>query len=122
MFWERARSSYWFIPSAMVAAALALSFGIIAVDAAIGPDWLDEIGWLFSNKPDGARELLGTIAGSVIGVAGVSFSITIAAFAQATSQFGPRLITNFMRDTGNQIVLGTFVSTFVYCLMVLRTI
>jgi uncharacterized membrane protein len=27
-----------------------------------------------------------------------------------------------MRDRGNQLVLGTFISTFVYCLLVLRTI
>lgn len=27
-----------------------------------------------------------------------------------------------MRDLGNQVVLGTFVSTFVYCLLVLRTV
>jgi uncharacterized membrane protein len=27
-----------------------------------------------------------------------------------------------MRDTGNQVVLGTFTSTFLYCLLVLRTV
>jgi uncharacterized membrane protein len=58
----------------------------------------------------------------VITVAGVVFSITISALTQASSQFGPRLLRNFMRDTGNQIVLGTFVATFVFCLLVLRTI
>jgi uncharacterized membrane protein len=121
-FWEQASSSYWFVPSLMVTGAIALSFAVIGADAIVGPGWLEDVGWLFANKPDGARELLGTIAGSIIGVAGVSFSITIATFAQSTSQFGPRLITNFMRDRGNQIVLGTFVGTFVYCLMVLRTI
>ncbi len=27
-----------------------------------------------------------------------------------------------MQDTGNQVVLGTFIATFIYCLLVLRTI
>jgi uncharacterized membrane protein len=62
------------------------------------------------------------VAGSIITVAGVVFSITIAALTQASSQFGPRLLRNFMRDKSNQVVLGTFVATFLYCLLVLRTI
>ncbi len=50
------------------------------------------------------------------------FSITIVALQLASSPFGPRLLRNFMQDTGNQVVLGTFISTFVYSLMVLRTV
>lgn len=81
-----------------------------------------KIAWLYSGGSDGAKTLLATVAGSVITVAGVVFSITIAALTQASAQFGPRLLRNFMRDTANQVVLGTFVATFLYCLLVLRTI
>ena len=35
---------------------------------------------------------------------------------------GPRLLRNFTRDRGNQITLGAFIGTFVYALMVLRTV
>nr|MBA3732502.1 DUF2254 domain-containing protein [Gammaproteobacteria bacterium] len=48
------------------------------------------------------------------------FSITIVALSMASAQFGPKLLRNYMRDRGNQIVLGTFIADFVYCLMVLR--
>ncbi len=58
----------------------------------------------------------------MITVAGVVFSITIVAIAYAASQYGPRILTNFMSDRGNQVTLGTFIATFVYCLVVLRTI
>lgn len=58
----------------------------------------------------------------MITVAGTVFSITIAALTLASSQFGPRLLRNFSRDTGNQIVLGTFVATFLYSLLILRTV
>lgn len=118
--WEMLRTSYWFVPGLMVIGAAALSFGLVELDDAISKTVRP--GWAFGGAPAGAREVLSTIAGSVITVAGVTFSITIAALTLASSQFGPRLLRNFLRDTGNQIVLGTFISTFIYCLLVLRTV
>ena len=44
-----------------------------------------------------ASTLLSALAGSSITVAGVTFSLLIAALILASSQFGPRLIRNFMR-------------------------
>src|SRR5690606_21331888 len=88
----------------------------------LGLAWINELGWLNPNTPEGARSLLATIAGSMITVVGVTFSITIAAVAYAASQLGSYLLGNFMRDTSNQFTLGTFIATFVYCLLVLRTI
>ena len=55
-------------------------------------------------------------------IASVTFSITVVALQLASSQFGPRLLRNFMRDRGNQIAIGTFIATFTYCLLVLRTV
>ncbi len=121
-FWDEVRSSYWFIPSLMTIGAGVLSVALVSVDERVGPDWMQNVSFLTANKPDGARVFLSTIAGSMIGVAGVTFSITIASVVYATGQYGPRLLTNFMDDRGNQITLGTFISTFLYCLLVLRTI
>ncbi len=116
------RQSYWFIPLSMTLGAIALAIVMVALDRIAGVTWVDRIPWLYSNQPSGARALLQTIAGSMITVAGVTFSITIAAVANASAQFGPRLMTNFMNDRGNQITFGTFVATFIYCLLVLRTV
>ena len=58
----------------------------------------------------------------MITVAGVAFSATMVALSFASSELGPRLLRNFMKDRGNQVVLGTFIATFVYCLLVLRTV
>jgi uncharacterized membrane protein len=58
----------------------------------------------------------------MITVVGIVFSITIVALTMASAQFGHRLIVNFMRDTWNQVVLGTFVATFLYCLLVLLVV
>lgn len=120
--WETIRASFWFVPSIMAVAAFALSFAMIATDRAIGNEIPEALGWVYTGGPEGARAMLATIAGSMITVAGVAFSITIVALSLASSQFGPRLLSHSMRDTGNQVVLGTFTSTFLYCALILRTI
>ncbi|HVM22668.1 MAG TPA: DUF2254 domain-containing protein [Sphingomicrobium sp.] len=117
------RSSYWFVPSVMTLAAIALAAFMVWLDVTLGHDWLDQhLGWYQSIKPSGARDVLSTIAGATLTVAGTAFSITIAAISFASGKFGPRLLTNFMGDRGNTFTLGTFVATFVYCLFVLRTV
>ncbi|NND96117.1 MAG: DUF2254 domain-containing protein [Pirellulaceae bacterium] len=117
------QGSYWFVPALMAISAILLSQATIQLDRNYNAaDWMSDSWWASLNQPDGARSLLATVAGSMITVAGVTFSLTILAVSYATSHFGPRLITNFMRDRGNQITLGTFVATFLYCLLVLRTV
>lgn len=116
------RSSYWFLPSIMSVGAVILAFSAAWIDSWLGVTWLDKVGWLSANEPAGARQLLATVAGSMITVAGVAFTMTIAAVVHASSQYGPRLLTSFMRDRGNQLTLGSFIATFLYCLLVLKAV
>lgn len=117
--WDTLRSSYWFLPTLVAAIAFVLALGVLEIDrSGNAPDWW----WLYTGGPDGARSMLSTIASSMATVAGTAFSITIVALQLAASNFGPRLLRNFMQDIGNQIVLGTFTGTFLYCLLVLRNI
>jgi uncharacterized membrane protein len=117
--WDSLHSSYWFIPTLFAIAAIILAFTMLNLDrTGAAPSWW----WIYTGGPDGARGLLSAVAGSMISVAATAFSITIVALQLAASNFGPRLLRNFMKDTGNQIVLGTFIATFIYCLLVLRTI
>lgn len=116
------RSSYWFVPSIMALLAILLGALMIWVDVRLGSGWIAGLSWYQQIRADGAREVLSTIAGSMVTVAGVVFSITIVALSYASSQYGPRVLTNFMSDRGNTVTLGTFIATFLYCLMVLRTI
>ena len=121
-FWDSLHSSFWFVPTVMVALSIALSLVTIGIDQRHSLDIIGKLGWAYALGPNGSRAILSAIAGSMMSVATTAFSITIVALQLASSQFGPRLLRNFMQDTGNQIVLGTFISTFVYSLMVLRTI
>ena len=120
--WDVLRTSFWFVPAIMALGAIALAYLLTALDARLQPVQLAGLGWIYTGSAEGARSMLSTIAGSMLTVAGLSFSITIAALTLASSQFGPRLLRNFMRDTGNQLVLGTFIAGYLYCLLVLRTV
>ena len=120
--WEYLRGTYWAVPSAMAVLSTVLSVGMVQLDQAATARLLDRWSWVFTGGPEGARAVLSTVASSMITVAGVTFSITIVALTLASQQYGPRLLRNFLRDLGNQVVLGTFVSTFLYCLLVLRTV
>ncbi len=121
-FWETLRASYWFLPAVMTGLAVALSFLTISIDQSLGTERSDLFSWFYAGDPGGVRTLLSTLAGSMITMVSVTFSITIVALTMASSQFGPRLLDNFFRDAGNQVVLGTFIATFIYSLLVLRVV
>lgn len=121
-YWDRVRSSFWFVPAVMAAGAVTLAFVSITLDETV-KDWSAlGLDWIFSGDAEGAATILGTLAGSMITITGVVFSMTLVALSLTSSQLGPRLLHNFMSDTTTQMVLGTFVSTFLYCLLILRTI
>jgi uncharacterized membrane protein len=122
-YWDRLHSSFWFVPAMMAAGSVGLVFATVFVDERVVGEWWDKnLSWMYTGGAEGARAVLGTIAGSMMTIAGVVFSMTLIALTLASSQFGPRLLRNFMRDTSTQMALGTFVATFLYCLLVLRTI
>ncbi len=106
----------------MALVAVLLGAGMVWMDVWLGTSWIKGVSWYQQIQADGAREVLSTIAGSMITVAGVVFSITIVALSYASGQYGPRVLTNFMSDRGNTVTLGTFIATFLYGLTVLRTI
>ncbi|MCQ0990249.1 DUF2254 domain-containing protein [Jiella marina] len=121
-YYERIKASYWFLPSVLALLSAILAFTLVEIDTLVEPDWLGSGPFLYATQPEGARTLLGAIGGSMIGVAGTVFSVTMAAVVFASGSYGPRLLTNFMNDRGNQVTLAVFVATFVYCMIVLRTV
>ncbi|MDB2438304.1 DUF2254 domain-containing protein [Hellea sp.] len=118
--WQDLLSSYYFIPALMALGAFVLAFITCHLDRNISTTTIKNLGLFYSNSPDSAHAILATIAGSMITVAGVTFSMTMVAVTSASAQFGPRLIGNFMRDKANQFTLGTYTATFVYCLLIMR--
>ena len=114
------RASYWFLPGLLALGAILLSQATLELDQRWAGSEL--LTWAYPGSPEGARVLLSTIGGSMIGVAGVTFSVTVVALTMASSQLGPRLLRSFLRDRPNQLVLGTFIATYLYCLLSLRAV
>jgi uncharacterized membrane protein len=121
-FWSNLRRSFWFVPSLIVAGSLAVAVALIQVDTADSQQWISRWPRLFGASAAGARGVLSTIAGSMMTVVGVTFSMVLVTLALASSQYTSRILRNFMRDRVTQVVLGIFAGIFTYCLIVLRTI
>ena len=122
--WRREvlRTSLWFVPALEGAAAIVLFAGTTAADRAAYHGDFALPGWVISGSADAARQILTTIAAAIITVVGVVFSIILVTLTLASTQFGPRMLRNFIRDRGTQLTLGTFVATFVYSVLVLVSI
>ncbi|MFN4000388.1 DUF2254 domain-containing protein [Algoriphagus sp.] len=120
--WRELLATFWFLPVAILISSVLLAIGSVYLDNSIS---ISQEGWLkffIVNSPDSARTILSTISGAMIGVAGTVFSVTLVALTLASSQFGPRLIKKFMYVRLNQVVLGSYISTYLYCLIVLIAI
>lgn len=118
----RLRASYWFVPLLVTLAGVALAFGLLAIDARYEFNPPSTFWLVYPTSPDGARELLSAVIGSMITAISVTFSITIVALTVAAQHFGPRVLNNFIRHTSAQVVLGTFIATFIYAVLVLGSI
>ena len=92
---DRLTGTYWFVPALLTCGAAAVALVLPEVDQRLGvPAWLPEP--LAEAGPEGVRALLAAIAGSMITVAGVTFSVMIVALSQAAQLYGHRLLRNFL--------------------------
>lgn len=120
--WSNLRSSFWFLPSLIVGFSIALAVALIEADSTESDRWLAQWPRLFGAGAEGARGMMSTIAGSMMTVVGVTFSMILVVLALASSQYTSRILRNFMRSRVTQVVLGIFAGVFAYSLIVLRSI
>jgi len=116
--WDSLRTSYWFVPAIMMFSALLLWGLTSTADRILSRRDTLPLSWLYYDDIDSMRTLILTITGTVVGVIGVVYSMTMIPLTIAATQFGPRLLRTFLRDRGTQVTLGTFTATFVFCLLV----
>lgn len=116
------RSSLWFIPTCLMLLAIALAAAAIDLDSRLDLEPVQYSARLFGASAEAARGLLQVIAGGMISTATLSFSITVLVLSNAAAQYTPAVIRTFMASRPTQLVLGTFIGIFVYCLLVLRSV
>ena len=112
----------WPLPTAAILLAIGLGIGLPVLDELLQASGERPLALVFEGGPSAARGILSTIAGSVISVVTLLFSLTIVTLQLASSQYSPRLLQTFVRDRVVQLCLGTLLATFVYSLVVLRSV
>lgn len=119
---EALQTNLWVVPVVGTMAIMLLLGVTYGVDRAAYDGVIRLPTWVLSGSPDAARVVLATIAAAIITVVGIVFSITIVALTLASTQFGPRMLRNFVRDRGTQVSLGMFVATFSYATVALVSV
>jgi uncharacterized membrane protein len=119
---EALRTNLWLVPVIETVAVVVLFALTYTVDRGAYDGLIRLPSWVLSGTSDVARVLLATVAASIITVVGIVFSITIVALTLASTQFGPRMLRNFVRDPGTQLCLGTFVASFCYAMISLVSV
>ena len=119
--WENFRSSFWFVPANLMIAAAVGAYLMVSLDSKVDASIVKEFP-IFRMSPPAARSILSSIVGAMISATGVVFSMTIVALSLASSQFGSRLIRTYRSRRSTHFTLGIFVSTSLYCILVLSCI
>jgi uncharacterized membrane protein len=117
-----ARESFWFLPTIFGICAIVFAVALVELDRYLVDAGVGDIPLIADLSATGGRAILAAIGGTMLGVAATSFSITISVLATTSAAYGPRLVRNFMADRGNQFVLAVLTSTFLYALIVLRSV
>ncbi len=119
---EALRTNLWFVP-VLETLAVGLLFVVThTIDRLAYHGLLQLPSWVLSGTADSARVILATVAAAIITVVGIVFSITIVVLTLASTQFGPRMLRNFVRDRGTQVALGAFVASFCYTTITLVSV
>jgi uncharacterized membrane protein len=117
---EQIRLSLWFVPAVFGLAAAAGALLLLALDRQLAEDGLEF--FRFGGTADGARSVLSAVAQSMLTFTGLVFTITMLVLQLAANQLSPRVMRTYLRDRQNQAVLGLFVATFLFTLIVLREV
>jgi len=121
VFIERWSSNFWVVPTITSLIIIALMPLMLSIDKKFFSNTFSE-NFFTGYSADAARLILSSICTSVMTVIGVLFSITIVVVQQASSQYSPRVVEIFIKARNSQFVLGLYVGTFVYCILLLRQV
>lgn len=116
--WDRLWRPFWVLPTVII--VLATVAGVLMPEVDRGLE--DELPYFFPGGASGARDMLGNIAGAMISVTGLVFSITMVVIQLASSQYSPRVLGDFLSSRVTQVTLGIFAASFTYALTVLRSV
>lgn len=109
-------------------AIIALAFIVLALFLI----WAEYQPWLMDLKErmdvvivesvEDGRLVLGTLVASTISLMVFSFSMVMVVLSQASSNLSPRLLPGLITAKDNQVVMGFYLGTICFCLMLILNI
>ena len=117
--WRNLVNGFWFVPLLIALLGPLFALFFLTLDHHVGQ--VDRT-YLFSGGAAEASIILSTIAGALITVVALTFSITIVVLQLVSSQYTPRALRGFLQDRITQVVAGSFFAISTYCLIVLTTL
>lgn len=126
--WTRTRlhfvvDSIAFYPTLMVLIYTGVAVGMIWFDlSGPGLELKGKMSWMSLTDASAARAISSTIAGGIITLTVFSFSMVMIVLNQAASQLSNRLLDRMIGNSFQQLVLGAYIGTIVYALLLLSTI
>lgn len=120
---RRVTSSIAFYPTLIAISFIALALLMI---------WGEYKPWIMEIKPsiaillvgtvDDGRLVLGTLVASIISLMVFSFSMVMVVLNQASAHLSPRLLPGLITAKDNQVVLGVYLGTICYCMILILNI
>lgn len=116
-------SSIAFYPTLISLSMLALAGILLSLeDDQMTKFLLDNAPYLVVDNAETARSILSTLIGGILSLMVFSFSMVMVLLNQASSNFSPRLLPGLISDKRNQLVLGTYLGTIIYNIIVMISI
>ncbi len=118
--YKRLISSIAFIPTVMVFGAFLLAVFIFSIDGAGDDLWLEKnLKFVLVHGADNARMVLTTIVGGILSLTVFSFSMVMIVLNRASASLSPRILPQLVAQKFHQFVLGFYMGTIVYSLILI---
>ncbi len=112
------------VPTATVVAFLLLALAMYTLDRQ-PTTWIEPLRQFLRvhliSDPDKTEALLGTIAGGLITVTSITFSLLLLAVQQSAASLTAQVLDQFLHRQINQLYFGVFVGVSLYALLILAT-
>ena len=116
---ERVYNSIAFWPTLLAVAFVALAVVMRSLRAEALFDLVDEtLPFLLVRDRSVSLTLLTTLVGGLISLMVFSFSMVMVLLSNATANLSPRLLPSLVGSSRHQIVLGVYLGTILYCIVI----
>jgi uncharacterized membrane protein len=116
------REQLWALPAVFTICSAGLAYVLLTWGDRLIPSRESSYWWLYSGEARTARDLLSSLLSGLMTMTSLVVSVTFVILTLAANQLGPRLISTFLADRQIKSVLGLFIGTILYLILIMRTL